>query len=78
MNYAIVIGGIVVNVAVADYPVEENWISVDGLDVRIGDTYDGEAFYRDGEKLYTEVEILQIQNADMKAALELLGVSVDG
>lgn len=40
-RYAIVEGGIVVNVAVAEYPIAENWIESESAN--IGDLYiDGE------------------------------------
>ena len=77
MIYAIIVDGVVVNIAVADYPVKDNWVAINGADVCIGDTYDGESFVHDDENLLTEEE-LKIQNADMKAALELLGVTVNG
>lgn len=76
MIYAIIEGGVVVNIAVADYPVEENWVAAGDAGVYIGDTYDGEAFHHDEEGALTEEE-LRMQNADMKEALHLLGVSVD-
>lgn len=78
MIYAIIADGVVVNVAVADYPVENNWVEAGSESVYIGDTYDGEHFIHDEESLLTEEEKLKIQNADMKAALNLLGVTVDG
>lgn len=79
MKYAIVVGSIVVNIARSKIPLRENWIKIDeGLTVSIGDAYDGTAFYRDGEKVLTETERLRMENADMQAALNLLGVVVDG
>lgn len=77
MIYAIIVDGVVVNVAVADYPVEDNWVYAGSESVYIGDTYDGEHFIHDEENFVTEEE-LKDQNADMKAALNLLGVTVDG
>ena len=78
MIYAIIEGGVVVNIAVADYPVEENWVMAGDAGVYIGDIYDGETFHHDEESILTEEERLRMQNADMKEALHLLGVSVDG
>lgn len=49
MNYAIVIGGKVVNIAVADEPLFENWIDVTGLPTppNVGWLYDGAVFAED-------------------------------
>lgn len=43
MKYAIVENGVVVNLAVADEPLEANWIEFDGP-VTLGDLWDGAAF----------------------------------
>ena len=43
MKYAIIENGVVLNLAIADQPLAENWIEFDGA-VNIGDLYDGEAF----------------------------------
>jgi hypothetical protein len=43
MKYAIIENGVVVNLAIADQPLAENWIEFEGV-VNIGDLYDGEAF----------------------------------
>jgi len=43
MKYAIIEDGIVVNLAVADTPLQSNWIEVTDA-VRIGDLWDGENF----------------------------------
>ena len=42
MKYAIITNGTVVNIAVADAPLFDNWIPADGAG--IGDTWDGETF----------------------------------
>ena len=78
MIYAIIIDGNVNNLAIAKKPINENWILIGSLPVHIGDDYVDGAFYRNGEMVITEEERLYNENADMKAALELLGVSVDG
>lgn len=49
-------------------------VVIDDLAVSIGDTYDGEAFYREGERVHSTAEMM----ADMQAALEALGVNVNG
>ena len=42
MKYAIVENGVVVNIAVADDPVADNWIEANGAE--IGDLWDGQGF----------------------------------
>ena len=49
MIYAIIVDGVVVNVAVADYPVENNWVEAGSESVYIGDTYDRSWGYSDFE-----------------------------
>ena len=44
MRYAIVEGGVVVNVATSEQPLEDNWIASETA--AIGDLYDGETFIR--------------------------------
>ena len=44
------------------------------IPVAIGDTYDGEHFYRAGERVLTAREQTRKDAEDMQAALELLGV----
>ena len=77
MIYAIIEEGKVSNLATANKPIKENWIPVNSLPVYIGDDYVSGEFYRNGEKVITEEERLRNENTDMKAALNLLGVSVD-
>ena len=77
MVYAIVKNGVVINTVVSNYPIDDTWIPTDGVSVQIGDTYDGESFFRDDEKILTEEEKLRRELADMRAALELLGVTLD-
>ena len=81
MNYALIENGIVTNIIwlspsnVADFP---NAVAYGERPVQIGDEYIDGAFYRNGEKVLTNTETqlaaLQAQNADMAAALEVLGV----
>ena len=47
------------------------------IPVAIGDTYDGEHFYRAGERVLTALEQAQKDAEDMQAALALLGVEND-
>jgi len=79
MTYALIENGIVVNliwlnpVNADDFP---NAVPVDGIGVRIGDTYADGVFYRDEIQLVQDGAAAAIQ--DMENALETVGVSVDG
>ena len=46
--------------------------------VGIGDTYRAGKWFRDGAEILTQKEILQVENDDMRKALEIMGVSVNG
>ena len=76
--YALVENGVVVNVMVmyppsaGDFPTA---VPCGDLPVAIGDTYDGEHFYRAGERVLAALEQAQKDAEDMQAALELLGVN---
>lgn len=78
--YALVENGVVTNVMVL-YP--PNAAEFDGavpcgeIPAAIGDTYDGEHFYRAGERVLTALEQAQKDAEDMQAALALLGVEND-
>lgn len=51
-----------------------------GIPVAVGDRYEDGAFYRNGERLLSDAERLAAQAAeleDMRAALNMLGVSLD-
>ena len=70
MNYAIVIDGIVKNIIYL-HPSSDsdfaNAVSTDDLPIKIGDTYDGKNFYRDGEvvlplSVVTEAQIEEIKD----------------
>lgn len=80
MRYAIITDGVVTNVIVlypgnaADFPTA---VPCGDVPVAIGDTYDGEHFYRGGERVLTALEQAQKDAEDMQAALELLGVEND-
>jgi len=80
VKLAAIENGVVVNVI--EVSVYNRWefadmVEIDQYNAGIGDTYDGERFYRDGEMLLTESEKLAAELEDAKAALELLGVNVD-
>lgn len=73
-NFAIVEDGVVTNIAWGMvYEAENNpgLVQCDDLSVQIGDTYADGKFYHDGEEVKTISELM----ADMKAALDVLGVS---
>lgn len=77
MLYALVENGVVTNVIVlyppnaGDFPTA---VPCGEIPAAIGDTYDGEHFYRAGERVLTALEQAQKDAEDMQAALELLGV----
>ena len=73
MKGAIVVDGVVANVIMISTGYRGPAINIDDLPVQIGDTYDGAKFFHDGLPISTggaEAEL-----ADMRAALELLGVT---
>ena len=78
MRYAIITDGVVTNVIIlypgnaADFP---DAVPCGDVPVAIGDTYDGEHFYRGGERVLTALEQAQKDAEDMQAALELLGIN---
>ena len=80
MNYALVENGIVTNLIwlypanAADFP---NAVPMGDIPAAIGDTWDGEYFYRNGERVLTFAEQVQKDTEDMRSALELLGITGD-
>ena len=59
MKYALIENGVVVNtIALLPYNAQDfpNAIDTGDRPVQIGDTYDGERFYRNGKEVYTEIE----------------------
>ena len=67
MRFAIIENGVVANVAIADSPIEENWIASD--DACIGDLYSGGVFEKplpdyDGEWVIIRAE----RNAKLAAS----------
>ena len=79
-NMARIENGLVVNIEwCPDRQAQtESLISLADRPVAIGDTYDGTDFYRDGEKVLTPLEQAQAEIADMKTALNELGVRANG
>lgn len=78
-NYALIVDNIVSNIIVlhpgnaASFP---NAVPVNDYPVFIGDTYDGEHFYRDGEQLKTTQQLLAEDNQQLVAAFAVLGLDV--
>ena len=77
MNYALIKNNIVVSL-IGIYPT--NWNEFDKVlpvqsNIMVGDEYINDRFYRDGELVPTLEEILEAEMADMKTALEILGVN---
>ena len=74
MNYALIEDGVVTNIIWLSYTNADdfpNAVAMGDLPVAIGDTWDGEYFYRDGQRILTRNEKIQ----DMVDALTLLGVN---
>lgn len=78
MDYAWIENGVVTNLIylhpsnAADFP---NAVPLGGVPAAIGDTWDGERFYRDGQPVLTAAERAAAEAQDMRAALSLLGVT---
>ena len=80
MNYAIVNDGVVVNIiSLLDKNAHEfpDAVKIYDRPVRIGDTYDGEKFYRDGVEVLTELEVLEVEIETYKTALNTMGVETE-
>lgn len=77
MRYAVIEDGAVVNVIIL-YPGGAksfpDAVPCGDVPAAIGDTWDGEHFYRAGEQVLAPLEQAQKDAEDMQAALELLGV----
>lgn len=80
MRYAVIEDGVVVNVIIL-YPGGAKSfpgaVPCGDLPVAIGDTWDGEHFYREGARVLSPVEQARKDAEDMQAALRLLGVEND-
>ena len=78
MNYALIENGIVTNLIwlypanAAEFP---GAVPLGDIPAAIGDTWDGERFYRNGEPVMTAAEQAVESAQDMRAALALLGVT---
>lgn len=80
MNYALIENGVVTNLIwlypanAAEFP---GAVPMGDVPAAIGDTWDGECFYRDGERVLTFAERMEKDTEDMCSALELLGITGD-
>lgn len=78
MNYALIENGVVTNLIwlypanAAEFP---GAVLLGDVPAAIGDTWDGERFYRDGEPVLTAAQQAEKNAQDMRAALALLGVT---
>ena len=78
MNYALIENGVVTTIIwlysgnAADFPTA---VPCGDVPVAIGDTYDGQDFYRAGARVLSPVEQARKDAEDMQAALELLGIN---
>ena len=65
MNYALIENGVVQNIIwlspsnTSDFPEA---VLVEGIPAQIGDTYENELFYRNGERILTRIESLNQAN----------------
>lgn len=78
MNYALIENGVVTNIIwlysgnAGDFP---DAVRCGDVPVAIGDTWDGQDFYREGARVLSPVEQARKDAEDMQAALELLGIN---
>lgn len=72
MNYAIVENGVIINV-IWLYPGNANEfpnaVPLNDIPAGIGDTYDGEYFYQNGERILTSLEMAQNTIKELDEAL---------
>ena len=55
----------------------ETLINLADRPVAIGDTYDGSDFYRDGEKVLTPIEKLELELNEYKSYYEAVNASIE-
>ena len=69
MNYALIFDGVVVNM-IQLHPMNANEfpnaVAVDDLPVQIGDIYENEKFYRNGEEVFPHSYVTEAQIAAIK------------
>ena len=79
MNYALIEDGVVTNIIWLSYTNADdfpNAVAMGDLPVVIGDTWDGENFYRDGEKVVSGLEQTQSTLKTMVDEIPLLKAQV--
>lgn len=79
MNYALIEDGVVTNIIWLSYTNADdfpNAVAMGDLPVGIGDTWDGENFYRDGERVVSELEQTQSALKTMTDEIPLLKAQV--
>lgn len=79
MNYALVENGIVTNIIWLNERSAGEWpgaVRLYDRMVEVGDTYDGEKFWRGGTEVLTAAEAAQQEAAQYAAALQVMGVEV--
>ena len=77
MNYALIENGVVTNVIYLHPANAQEFpgaVLLGEIPAGIGDTWDGEHFWRNGEQVLSPLERAQAETQDMLAALSLLGV----
>nr|DAI10838.1 MAG TPA: hypothetical protein [Caudoviricetes sp.] len=77
MRYAVIEDGVVANVIILYSGGAKSFpdaVPCGDVPVAIGDTYDGQDFYREGARVLSPVEQARKDAEDMQAALELLGI----
>lgn len=73
MNYALIVDGVVVNIIwLYEGNAEEfpNAVHIGERPVRMGDTWDGTDFYRNGEKVLTPLEEMELAMKEVIAEAE--------
>ena len=79
MNYALIENGVVTNIIwlysahAADFP---SAVPCGDVPVAIGDTYDGQDFYREGEKVVSTLTAAQKEVETMQADLPMLKAQI--
>lgn len=80
MDYAVIENGVVENL-IWLHPMNADTfpdaVPIGNYPVAIGDSYADGLFYRDGKRVKSNDEIAEEQTADMRSALNLLGVNAD-
>ena len=78
-NMARIQNGLVVNIEWCSDKQAQTDILINLADrpVAIGDTYDGSDFYRDGEKVLTPIEKLELELNEYKSYYEAVNASIE-